>query len=227
MAIEGDLTRESRIRELLPLVKKIARRVRRLVPSVDLDDLVGDGSIGLIRAVDSFDPARGPSLEQYARSVVAGAMLNGIRRMDHVSERARRAVRYGEEKRYGIAVLRGSVPSVAETDGLVPGFGRALLAAYRSQPLSLDTPLPDGERLGGDWREDPACIVERRLRDDALRNALLHLPERQRKLICDHYFSEHSLREIGRRMSISAQRASQLRIAAVTRMRKVLDAAPH
>ncbi len=154
--------REARIRELFPVVRKIARRVRRLVPSVDLDDAIGDGCVGLIRAVDQFDPSRGPSLEQYARRVIAGAMLNGVRRMDPVSERARRAVREGETTRYRIAIDRGSVPSVEEIDGLHPGFARAVLATHRSQPLSLDAPLPDGESLGGDWASDVANKVEPR-----------------------------------------------------------------
>ena len=79
--------RERRIRELFPLVKRIARRVRRLIAGAELDDLVGEGSIGLIRAVDTFDPTRGVSIERYAARVIAGAMLNGLRKLDPVSER--------------------------------------------------------------------------------------------------------------------------------------------
>ena len=70
-------TREDKIRALLPFVKRIARRIKRLVPGFELDDLVGDGSLGLIRAVDSYDPSRGPTLQQYARRLIVGAMLNG------------------------------------------------------------------------------------------------------------------------------------------------------
>lgn len=222
---ENNAAREDRIRALLPLVKKIARRVRRLVPSVDLDDLVGDGCLGLIRAVDVFDPTRGPSLEQYARSVVAGAMLNGIRRMDPVAERVRRTVREGETQRYNIAMQRGCVPSVEEMDAIHPGFGRAVVAAHQSQPLSLDTPLPEGETLGGDWSEDPARIVEGRSRRWAVLEALRALPERQQKLMHEHYFAERSLRDIGRSMRISPQRASQLHLAAMAKMKRKLDAA--
>ena len=105
--LDGVSDREAAIRRLFPLVRQIARRVRRMVAGVELDDLVGDGSIGLIRAVDNFDPMRGPTLEHYASRLIAGAMLNGIRRMDPVSERARRAVRDGENERFRIAVARG------------------------------------------------------------------------------------------------------------------------
>ena len=77
--------REERIRRMFPLVKRIARRVKRMVPGFDVEDLIGDGSVGLIRAVHSFDATRGPTAMQYAQRLIAGAMLNGIRRMDPVS----------------------------------------------------------------------------------------------------------------------------------------------
>src|SRR5271166_3948620 len=136
--------RDEQIRALLPLVKRLARRLKRLVPAFDLDDLVGDGSIGLIRAVDSFDPSRGPQLDDYARRLIVGAMLNGIRRMDPVSERARRIVRDGENARYTLAASLGTVPTATEMEQRYPGFRRAVTAAYRGQPLSLDAPLPLG-----------------------------------------------------------------------------------
>ena len=47
--------REAQIRELLPLVRRIAKRIHRMVPTMDLDDLIGEGCVGLIRAVDAFD----------------------------------------------------------------------------------------------------------------------------------------------------------------------------
>src|SRR5579863_9922518 len=106
--------REETVRKFFPLVKKIARRIHTLVPSVDLGDLIGDGSVGLIRAVDQYDASRGIPLEHYARALISGAMLNGIRRMDPVSERVRRAVRDGEAARYRMAMERGSVPGNAE-----------------------------------------------------------------------------------------------------------------
>lgn len=212
--------REARVRALLPLVRQIARRVRRLVAGVELDDLIGDGCVGLIRAVDYFDPERGPSLEHYASRLIAGAMLNGIRRMDHVSERARRAVRDGENERYRLAVERGVVPTFAEMEHVRPGFGRASLAAKQRTPLSLDAALPDGETLVPAWHEDPAVIAVARTERDAVRAVVATLPPRERDLIREHYFAQHSLREVGSRMRISPQRASQLHIAAMARLRR-------
>ncbi|HLY03698.1 MAG TPA: sigma-70 family RNA polymerase sigma factor [Candidatus Cybelea sp.] len=219
--------RDGRIRSLLPIVKKLARRLKRLVPSFDLDDLVGDGSIGLIRAVDSFDPGRGPQLDDYARRLVVGAMLNGIRRMDPVSERARRMVRDGENQRYAIAAALGAVPTPNEMEERCPGYRRAIAAVYWGQPLSLDAPLPLGESLVNDWGEDPARIVERRSESAQLAALIAGLPRRQREVVLLHYFKGNSLRSVGRRLAISAQRASQLHLSAIAKLKRESHAAPY
>jgi RNA polymerase sigma factor for flagellar operon FliA len=218
--------RDARVSALLPLVRRMARRLKRLVPSLDLDDLVGDGSIGLIRAVDSFDPLRGPQLCEYARRLVVGAMLNGIRRMDPVSERARRIVRDGENQRYALAAVRGELPTAAEMEGRCPGYRRALAAAYRGQPLSLDAPLPRGESVAQDWSDDPARIFERRSERAMLAALIDGLPQRHREVVLLHYFNETSLRSVGRRLAISPQRASQLHISAIARLKRQTHAAP-
>jgi RNA polymerase sigma factor for flagellar operon FliA len=218
--------RKERIRRLLPLVRKIARRVHRIVPMSELDDLVGDGCVGLVRAVDHFDPSRGPSLEQYARHLICGAILNGLRRMDPVSERARRMVRIGESERYRIAAQRGALPTNAEMETLCPGLERATLATHRGTPLSLDAPLPEGERLGRDWESDPAAIVCDREERASFWRMLDELPARQQQLVTEHYRKDRTLREVAKGMRISPQRASQLHIRALSRLRSVHAAAP-
>ncbi|MGC1381026.1 MAG: sigma-70 family RNA polymerase sigma factor [Candidatus Baltobacteraceae bacterium] len=219
--------REEHVRALLPLVKRLARRLKRLVPSLDTDDLVGDGCVGLIRAVDSFDPYRGPGLAEYARRLIVGAMLNGVRRMDPVSERARRIVRVGETERYTIAASRGEIPSLKEMEERCPGYRRALAAAHWGQPLSLDAPLPRGEALGFDWGEDPARIVERRCERALLAAQIASLPKRHREIVLLHYFGERSLRSVGRSLAISPQRASQLHLSALDRLKRQAHAAPY
>jgi len=222
-----DTDRDERVRTLLPMVRKLARRLKRLVPSFDLDDLVGDGSLGLLRAVDSFDPRRGTHLEDYARRLIVGAMLNGIRRMDPVSERARRIVRDGENARYTLAASSGAVPALAEMERRFPGYRRALTAAYRGQPLSLDAPLPLGEALVNDWSGDPAHIVECRSASARLAALVDGLPPRQREVVLLHYYQGTSLRSVGRRLAISPQRASQLHLSAIARLKRENLAAPY
>jgi len=212
--------REETIRRLLPLVKKIGRRVACMVQGTDTDDLIGEGSIELIRAVDSFDPQRGPSLEQYASHIIAGAMLNGIRRLDPVSERVRRDIREAERERYALATQRGELPTMREMEERRPGLQRARMHAYRYTPLSLDGPLPGGERLGTDWYSDPGRIVEQESSHSDVRSALQRLPARQRRVLMMHYFGDISLHAVGRKLLISPQRASQLHLAALANLRK-------
>jgi RNA polymerase sigma factor for flagellar operon FliA len=216
--------REETIRTFFPLVKKIARRIHTLVPSVDLGDLVGDGSVGLIRAVDQYDASRGIPLEHYARALISGAMLNGIRRMDPVSERIRRVIRDGEAARYRIAIERGSVPRNDEIEAVQPGFIRASSAAQNGVPLSLDAPLPDDVDMTADWSRDPARVFMSRTRRDELRALIDRLPERQREVMYEHYYGERTLREIGARLNISSQRASQLHVNAIGRLRSGMRA---
>jgi len=131
------IDRETQIRDLLPLVKKIARRIASMVGGSDIDDLIGDGSVGLIRAVDSFDPRYGLTLEQYARRIIAGAMLNGIRRLDPVSERIRKTIRDAEKERYALANERGQLPSMSEMESRIPALRRARFARV---PEELNVP---------------------------------------------------------------------------------------
>lgn len=216
-------SREERIRSLLPLVRQTARRVARMVAGSDLDDLIGDGSVGLIRAVDLYDEAHGVPLEQYARRVVLGAMLNGVRRLDPVSERVRRTIRMAERERFALAHRRGELPTAHEMERRVPGLGRARTDAYRGTPLSLDAPLPLGERLEPDWTTDPQQIYAMRAEGARVRIAVAALPPRWRRIVVAHYFRDRSLRSLGAASGVSPQRVSQLHRFAIDRLRSDLS----
>jgi RNA polymerase sigma factor for flagellar operon FliA len=219
--------REAHVRELLPLVRQIARRVRRMVPSAEIDDLIGDGSVGLIRAVDGFDPSRGVPLERYARRLILGAMLNGVRRMDPVAERMRRTMRIAERARYALAHQLEAVPTLHAMESHVPALARARTETHRRVPLSLDAPLPIGERLVPDLSGDPQAIVAAGIERERLRGAIAALPLRQRQIVLAHYFYERPLRELVAPLGVSPQRVSQLHLLAVQRLRTALADVTH
>jgi RNA polymerase sigma factor (sigma-70 family) len=101
-----------------------------------------------------------------------------------------------------------------------PALRRAILHAYRYTPLSLDSPLPAGERLSGDWGADPALIAGEQDERAVVRQALQLLPVRQQHVLTLHYYAGKSLHQIGETMQISPQRASQLHQAALKNLRK-------
>ena len=216
--------REDIVAQLFPIVRSIAHRVARVCRLADADDLIGDGALGLVRAVDNFDPARGVALEQYARHVVLGAMLNGLRRKDPVSERARRRVREGERVRQTLEAS-GRVVSDRELEESVPGYRRALAQVEQGLPLSLDAPLPFGSRLRPDWSGDPAVLCESECRAGEVRGAVAQLPPRHRDVVMQHYFADRSLRAISHHMAVTPQRISQLHCAALARLRSIVRAA--
>jgi len=215
--------REAEIRELFPMLRVIARRIARLVPGADVGDLVGDGSVGLIRAVDSFDPERGVPLRSYARHIVIGAMLNGVRRMDPVSERVRRTLRRAEAARLERAHETGLLPSLREMEDEIPGLARARREAHRHAPLSLDGPLAIGEAYEALHSSDPADAVIERDKRAAIARMLATLPKRQRRLLYLHYWNGVSLRSVSRQMMVSPQRASQLHLIALARLRRAMQ----
>jgi RNA polymerase sigma factor for flagellar operon FliA len=218
----SDDAREARIRALLPVVKLIARRVHAMVPVSDLDDLIGDGCIGLIRAVDAFDPARGVPLEHFVRRIVLGTVLNGVRRMDPVSERMRRTCRLARQARYALAQELGTLPNMSEMERLTPSLAKARVEVHRRTPLSLDAPLPSGERLDIDHDADPQALVLERMEHERVYSAIATLPPRQRRIVLSHYFAERTLRDLVGPMQISPQRVSQLHLMALERLRKSL-----
>ena len=218
--------REACIRALLPLVRAIARRVHRLVPMTDLDDLIGDGCVGAVRAVDAFEPARNVPLDQYARRVILGAVLNGVRRMDPVSERMRRMMRVAQTARYALAQELGTMPTMNAMSRISPGLTAARTEVHRRTPLSLDTTLPLGERLDLDHDADPQTIVAGRVEREVVRGAVAALPPRQMRIVVAHYFAERKLRELVAPMRISPQRVSQLHLLALRRLRATLAVRP-
>jgi len=216
--------REDTIRALFPLVRQIARRLHRVIGAADLDDLIGDGSVGLIRAVDGFDARRGTLLEPYARKLILGAMLNGLRRRDPVSERSRRIIRRADETRYALAQEIGTLPTFGELERDDPSLRRARAAAYQHAVLSLDSRLPERENAPPAPDMEPGEAVVARARTRELMAAIGALPERQRRILFLHYGQDLSLRTIGARLHVSPQRVSQLHLGALAELRATVSA---
>ena len=217
----------------LPLVRKIAGCVLRRLPAYfTIDDLIGDGSVGLLRAVDRFDPALGATFEHWAGRIVRGAIFNGLRRMDFVPERVRRDARTLEASRWCIAQRSGVSPSDSEAAEFAGLDDRQLLAVRlalrRSAPHSIDVPAPntdDTQPLRDKLRStaaDPALTIESLALRQAVGRAVSALPARERLIVASFYAGNVSLRQIGDKLGISKQRVSQLHGRALVGLRAAL-----
>jgi RNA polymerase sigma factor FliA len=217
----------------LPLVRKIAGCVLRRLPAYfTIDDLIGDGSIGLLRAIDRFDPLQGATFEHWAGRIVRGAIFNGLRRMDFVPERVRRDARTLEAARWSMTQSAGVAPSddeAASNAGLDQRQLNAIrIALRRSTPQSIDIPAPntdDTQPLRDKLRSssvDPAAAFERLAMRRAVGRAVSALPPRERLIVSSFYAGNVSLRQIGDKLGISKQRVSQLHGRALVGLRAAL-----
>jgi RNA polymerase sigma factor for flagellar operon FliA len=216
--------REETVLRLFPLVPTIARVVRRRAPSLDPDDLIGDGSLGLLAAVDGYDPARGMSLERYARRKILYAMLDGARRTDRLTQSARRVLLSAERDRYALALELGRMPSARELEHRHPKLRAALCTAHARNALSLDASPALEALLAPDWQSDPAALVCARETHGTVRSALRGLPARHRELLGLYYARGYRLADVARQFSLTKQRVAQLRDRALATVRDAVAA---
>jgi RNA polymerase sigma factor for flagellar operon FliA len=232
----GQLDRSLACEAALPLVRRIACGVLRRLPAHFVnDDLVGDGCIGLLRALDTFDPSYNVSFEAWSSRIIRGAMFNGLRSMDAVPERTRRDARTLDAARWRLAQVVGEAPddcAAAAGAGLNESKLHAVqLALSRATPISLDAALPGapggatvGDRIAGQ-ESDPAAVAHRHEVQRAVDAAVAALPARERLIIAAAYAGFETFREIGGRLGISKQRVSQIHSRALSGLRTTL--APH
>jgi RNA polymerase sigma factor for flagellar operon FliA len=231
--VQDDLTdderlevRNLRIQELYPLVKSVARRVARAYPKADVEELISDGCVGLIRSVDLFDPTRGVALEAYARRLIIGAIFNGLRKRDPLTSRVRRALRETEDERYRIASTRGTLPTMAEMEKRDKKLSAVRTKAMQRSVVSLDAPLPSGLTIGASNEKDPETIaVERAMLASAL-DAIDALPERQRDVMMLYYMGNMPLPAIAEKLGVTRQRASQIHREALKAVAEFMNTNP-
>jgi len=217
----------------LTLVRRIASGVLRRLPAYFVsDDLIGDGCVGLLRALDTFDPAYNISFEAWSSRIIRGAMFNGLRRMDVVPERTRRDARTLDAARWRLAQTVGEAPddrAAAVCAGLDDAKLYAVqLALSRATPVSLDAPLPGtqsgatvGDRVAAE-QSDPSEVAELHDVQRVVDKAVAALPARERLIIAACYAGYATFREIGGRLGISKQRVSQIHSRTLSNLRTML-----
>jgi RNA polymerase sigma factor for flagellar operon FliA len=185
------------VERYLPLVGAIARTVSRgLPPSVEIDELMNDGVIGLIAAAQRYDPDRGVGFSTYAGHRIRGAMLDGLRERDPLPRTLRRMQK-------------------AAADGLLgPGCGIQFLELEHAASVPADDDAgPEALAMEADLRR-------------RVWQGLEALPARDREVLVLRMVHALPLRVVAGRLSLSITRTAEIQARGVTRLRRFLDGEP-
>jgi RNA polymerase sigma factor for flagellar operon FliA len=234
--IRNETERQDLIVEYAPLVKFVANRMAmRVPPSVSLDDLISAGIMGLLDAVDRFDPSRQVQFKTYAEFRIRGAMLDELRSMDWVPRSTRKKI---HEMERAITAVEGRLKrpaddlEIAEEMAIdLDTYYGVLNKARGLELLSIDEYLKDDrdhseskktfQNLipGDDDLGDHIMASElRRVIADSLKT----LSEKEQTVLSLYYYDELTLREIGEVLDLTESRISQIHTKAIVKLRPKL-----
>ena len=232
----------------LPQVRLVAKSIwNRARSAVELEDLIGYGTIGLLSAIQRFDPSRGVLLKTYAEHRIRGAILDGLRGMDWLPRSARQKERQEREQHPDEDAGGFSAAQKPKSEAGRQGSKTDTKSVRHSKSGQLPCMksvfsggnLGDLEKLAESFGArhapcgrgaNPEGLYERKEKYDHLAAAISRLPQRHQQILDWHYQHELSMRQIGAILQVHESRVSQLHAAALTRLRRDLsgmgDASP-
>lgn len=224
--------RDALILEQLPQVNWIAARIHeRLPPSVELEDLISAGVVGLLAAVDNFDPTRNTTLRTYAEYKIRGAILDSIRGMDGIPTHKRKRLKQVQR---AVAAAEKRLQASPPEEEIAAELGIPL-TEYQQWMLELrgvslgSLQVIDGEEvdilqfISDDDEATPARILERAELERVVANGMKKMPENERTVLSLYYREELNLREIASVMNLHTTRISQLRAQGIIRLRALME----
>jgi len=226
---------EERVTAYAPLVKRLAYHlVARLPSSVEVDDLIQAGLIGLMEAARNFDTEAGVQFETYATQRIRGAMLDELREADWLPRHIRKSVRDMEKAMVKVEHKLGRAPTEAEMAEAMnislPDY-QALLGDCRGLQLihydEIDSE-DEGRHALDSMAADILANPYNEIAEGAFRRNLItaidELPEREKLVMALYYDEELNLKEIGAVLGVSESRVCQLHSQSVVRLRAKLKA---
>lgn len=229
---EATVDRDRLVRENLGLVHHVARQLHRIYPAhADLDEMVSAGTIGLIRAVESFDPGRGLQFSTYAAHRIRGAIQDELRQTDHVARSLRRKERDVLNAR---DALRRVLGRAATSQEVAEHLGISLDTLWRwEQEISTiaevsfsssttdsgSSALTLADVLPAETEETVEDRINASEEAEHLKQALLRLKEQERTVLSLYYFEELKLHEIATVLGLTESRIAQVRSKALAKLR--------
>ncbi len=223
--------RDKLIEDHVDLVHYIVGRVTVTLPdSVDREDLISAGIIGLIKAVDRFDPARGVKFETYASTVIHGEVMESLRARDWAPRGLRRQ---GREIARTIGELEGQLGYAPSDEEIaralqmeVGDYHRVLGEISGTMLLSLEEMLEARPHLEAESLKpgqdssykNPAKAIEEAELQQIIARAIEQLPEREKHIVALYYQEELTLREIGEVLGVTESRICQIHAQAISRL---------
>jgi len=218
----------------LPQVQLIAKRIHDRLPDyVSLDDLISTGVVGLLSAIDNFDPSRDVQLNTYAERKIRGAILDGLRETDWAPRAVRQKSRLIEAAIHRAKQRVGREPAeeeIAAELAIPQAEYQKWLAEVKSVELERleHAPGEDPSRdlinfIADSEASSPSGLLERSELERILAQAIERIPKIERTVLHMYYYEELNLREIGVVIGMHLSRVSQLRTQAILRLRSHLE----
>lgn len=210
--------------------------VRRVSRDIELHDLVGAGTLGLVQALEGFEPERGLAFSTYAMPRIRGAMLDELRGRDWMPRSVRMRSRQFFATRAELQQRLGRQPAAEEE---AEALGLDMRTYFRWQeevdgrvllPLDAGSSNDDGDRaprlaesIADVLAAQPGADLDHEQMLDRLRAGFLLMPARDRMVLSLYYYEEMNLREIGEVLHVSESRISQIRTRALQRLRELVE----
>lgn len=228
------MVRNQSILEYLPFVKSVVHRIAvHLPPTVDMDDLINAGVIGLMNAMENFDDRRGNKFSTYAVFRIKGAVLSELRSRDHLSRSSRSKIR---ELMTVYETLEQRLGRTATDEEIAEEMGLDLDDFYKIRAMS-NMSFVNFEEIGISAKEEKAGLMEYLIDGSGedpsdltglkelqhcIADAIEELPEKEKLVVSLYYWDELTMKEIGATLELTESRVSQIHSQAIVHLRKKL-----